>query len=297
MQKYHDTAQDDKGNGLTTASIYVYLTETGALAAIKKDDEITPLSNPITSADTDNYDNYGNFGFKAASGTYDVKIVIGTSEAWRPEVKLFDSDTDLGELASLDTAPIVNGGTGQVTAQAAIDALSQVSGATNEHVLTKDTVSGNAVWKDSTGGTDASTTVKGIVELATDAEVAAGTDTTRVPPVSSLGSHITACKAWVNFNGVGTVSIRDSYNVSSITDNGAGKYTVNFTNNMTDTNFAALLTTGMDSAYGINYVITGREYSDSRTVSSVTFWTNNILNTAAPVAVDVDYVSVLIFGG
>ena len=45
-------------------------------------------------------------------------------------------------------------------------------------------------------------------------------------------------KAWVNFNGTGTVAIRDSFNVSSITDNGTGDYTVTFTNAMSDTNYA-----------------------------------------------------------
>jgi hypothetical protein len=47
-----------------------------------------------------------------------------------------------------------------------------------------------------------------------------------------------AVKAWVNFNGTGTVAIRASYNVSSITDNGTGDYTVNFTNAMTDANYS-----------------------------------------------------------
>ena len=49
---------------------------------------------------------------------------------------------------------IVNGGTGQGTAQNAINSLSQVSSATNEHVLTKDTSTGNATWKAGGGGTD-----------------------------------------------------------------------------------------------------------------------------------------------
>lgn len=49
---------------------------------------------------------------------------------------------------------ILYGGTGQSTAQAAIDALSAVSGATNEHVLTKDTGTGNAIWKVAAGGND-----------------------------------------------------------------------------------------------------------------------------------------------
>ena len=47
-------------------------------------------------------------------------------------------------------------------------------------------------------------------------------------------------KAWVNFNGQGTVAIRASYNVSSITDNGTGDYTVNFTTAMSDANYATV---------------------------------------------------------
>lgn len=47
-----------------------------------------------------------------------------------------------------------------------------------------------------------------------------------------------ACRAWVNFNGTGTVAIRASGNVTSITDNGTGNYTVNFTTAMPDANYA-----------------------------------------------------------
>ena len=58
---------------------------------------------------------------------------------------------------------------------------------------------------------------------------------------SGFGSVATAygCRAWVNFNGTGTVAIRASGNVSSITDNGTGDYTVNFTTAMPDTNYSA----------------------------------------------------------
>jgi hypothetical protein len=48
------------------------------------------------------------------------------------------------------------------------------------------------------------------------------------------------CRAWVNFNGTGTVAIRASGNVSSITDNGTGIYTVNFTTAMPDANYAVV---------------------------------------------------------
>ena len=58
---------------------------------------------------------------------------------------------------------------------------------------------------------------------------------------SGYGSAATAygCRAWVNFNGTGTVAIRASGNVSSITDNGTGDYTVNFATAMSDANYAA----------------------------------------------------------
>jgi hypothetical protein len=61
---------------------------------------------------------------------------------------------------------------------------------------------------------------------------------------SGYGSSAVAygCRAWVNFNGTGTVAIRASGNVSSITDNGTGDYTVNFTTAMSDVNYSAIVT-------------------------------------------------------
>lgn len=52
------------------------------------------------------------------------------------------------------------------------------------------------------------------------------------------------CRAWVNFNGTGTVAIRASGNVASITDNGTGDYTINFTTAMPDTDYAVIVTAG-----------------------------------------------------
>ena len=63
---------------------------------------------------------------------------------------------------------------------------------------------------------------------------AAGTDS----PINVPGT----AKAWVNFNGTGTVAIRASYNVSSITDNGTGDYTVNFTTALADANYSFVAT-------------------------------------------------------
>jgi hypothetical protein len=93
----------------------------------------------------------------------------------------------------------------------------------------------------------ASETVSGRVELADAAEAAAGTDATRALSPARLRDAVNAtgaaplfaCRAWVNFNGTGTVAIRASGNVSSITDNGLGDYTVNFTTAMPDANYSA----------------------------------------------------------
>jgi len=48
-------------------------------------------------------------------------------------------------------------------------------------------------------------------------------------------------KAWVNFNGTGTVAIRDDFNVSSITDKGTGDYAVNFSTAMSDANYSVVM--------------------------------------------------------
>ena len=81
-------------------------------------------------------------------------------------------------------------------------------------------------------------------DCITTAEIAANAVTT-----AKLGSAEQSglCKAWVNFNGTGTVAIRASYNVSSITDNGTGDYTVNFTTALADANYCAVGQSGYTS--------------------------------------------------
>jgi len=61
---------------------------------------------------------------------------------------------------------------------------------------------------------------------------------------ASGSAPIYSCRAWCNFNGTGTVAIRASGNVSSITDNGTGAYTVNFTTAMPNANYAITCTSG-----------------------------------------------------
>jgi hypothetical protein len=83
----------------------------------------------------------------------------------------------------------------------------------------------------------------------------------------------TTCKAFVNFNGTGTVAIRASYNVSSITDNGTGDYTVNFTSALVDANFNAVATPGRLANNGA-YITT--QEAAAPTTSSVRFRNRNL---------------------
>jgi hypothetical protein len=64
------------------------------------------------------------------------------------------------------------------------------------------------------------------------------TSTGAIPNMGGADITTRLCSAWVNFNGSGVVAIRASYNVSSITDNGTGDYTVNFTTNVADVNYS-----------------------------------------------------------
>lgn len=104
---------------------------------------------------------------------------------------------------------------------------------------------------------------------------------------SGYGSVATAfgCRAWVNFNGTGTVAIRASGNVTSITDNGVGDYRVNFAGNMPDANYAVIFTPSSDSfatsVLACERAISGR---DGATTSSVRLL---IAAVSGPVAADV----------
>ena len=89
-------------------------------------------------------------------------------------------------------------------------------------------------------------------------------------PTGSAPSY--TCRAWVNFNGTGTVAIRASGNVSSITDNGTGNYTVNFSTAMPDANYGVLF--ALDSDFD-----TVNQYSVPANTRNI--YTQQSLNTSA----------------
>ena len=113
-------------------------------------------------------------------------------------------------------------------------------------------------------------------DCITTAEIAAAAVTT-VKLGSSEASGL--AKAFVNFNGTGTVAIRASFNVSSITDNGVGSYTVNFTTALTDANYNIVGTVSTQSAQ-IGVLGSAVVTDFSKTTSAVTVATYSIQGTA-----------------
>jgi hypothetical protein len=102
-----------------------------------------------------------------------------------------------------------------------------------------------------------------------------------------VSSDSQLCKAWVNFNGTGTVAIRASYNVSSITDNGTGDYTVNFTTAMADANYAFASLVG--STLG------GTDQFGSRIKAAPTTTSLNVASTYGNMFYDIAYFGIAIF--
>ena len=88
---------------------------------------------------------------------------------------------------------------------------------------------------------------------------------------ASGSAPIYACRAWVNFNGTGTVAIRASGNVSSITDNGTGNYTANFMTAMPDANYSTSFSAGRfldgsNSGYGMTIEVVNQLTTSFRVV-------------------------------
>lgn len=99
-------------------------------------------------------------------------------------------------------------------------------------------------------------------------------------------------KAWVNFNGIGVVAINASYNVSSITDNGAGQYTVNFTTPMIDANYALTLGGKKDPAAGSIDTFINEDKDFTRTASAVRL---NSGDPSTQTDLDFEIISVSVF--
>jgi len=128
------------------------------------------------------------------------------------------------------------------------------------------------------------------INANTSAGLVYSADTSGIVKLQSNGVTTNAL-AWVNFNGSGTVAIRSSYNVSSITDNGTGDYTVNFATALSDANYSANVFCGEPAAVGSVRLAAG--WAAAPTTSAYRFIT--FLYSGGAYS-DPTYVNVAIFG-
>ena len=137
------------------------------------------------------------------------------------------------------------------------------------------------------GGSGVTTsTGTGAVVLGTSPTLATPTINSAQLATVSGTAPLYMARAWVNFNGTGTVAITGSANVSSITDHGTGEYSVNYTTAMSDANYARMLTVGENSAQS-----GGRIGMDSGSTAAASRWctrdTGNTLTDLAAINVSI----------
>jgi len=156
----------------------------------------------------------------------------------------------------------------------------------------------NAALPVLSGGTGVTTkTGTGAVVLGTSPTLTTPTfDSAQLATISGT-APLYMCRAWVNFNGTGTVAIRASGNVSSITDNAVGDYTVNFTTAMPDANYSIVgsanpLYAANNSAFNINSSGPAASIGEiAPTVSACRI----ITTSPGPTALDAKYINISIF--
>jgi len=114
--------------------------------------------------------------------------------------------------------------------------------------------------------------------------------TAGTPPQFNDGSSTqigTLCRAWADWNGVSSVTIRASFNVSSITRTGTGSYTINFTNAMPDANYCVVTSANPNNS--------GRSAALSTYTSVTTTSFNTICNDTGNATVDASYANIAVF--
>ena len=173
-----------------------------------------------------------------------------------------------GTITSGTTSMTVASGTGIVTGMI-------VTGEGITPGTTVSNVSGTSVTLSANAGTTLSSDPVGFY------------DNTKALSPGSVGGQL--CRAWVNFNGTGTVAIRASFNVSSITDNGTGDYTVNFTTALPDSNYATTSSISFDLASA------GGSFTIFEVTAQTTSTVRLFSQANTGVAADSQYIAVSIF--
>jgi len=184
------------------------------------------------------------WSLKIYDGSDDIAIGTVDATANNFAVTLNDSAVTTAKInngaVTVAKLATVAGNAGKLVAYDASGVPTVVSAGTDTYPLVSNGTALAAFEQLATGGiANAAVTVAKISAAgSTSGQVLTSTGSNTAPSFQTLSISNNNVAAWVNFNGTGTVAIRASKNVSSITDNGTGTYTINFTSALTDANYA-----------------------------------------------------------
>ena len=247
--------------------------------------------NRVTSIDSNGL-TINNFGgntkglyFTDADGSHSINLRAPDTLTSNPTLTLPNGNGSAGQFLQTDGSGNLSFATAS-TAASALTGNTLASGVTASSLtsvgtLTSLTVSGSIT------GSIASSNISGALFTLFGTSINRGSSHTSFSTITATNSRVTnlqdssggnnstpnqikqgRAKAWVNFNGSGSVAIRDDFNVSSISDNGSGDYTINFSSNMANSNYATVVSHnhGLPANGGSNtrqIGLTGTTYSTS----------------------------------
>lgn len=256
-------ALDSNGDIVPAAEAYFFETGTTTPATVYSDSAgTTAVSQPLTA------DSAGNFA--ATFATEVLKVDVRTPEG--VSLPGFPGDPHYQVQTSAGSAALVSFvATASIARTNVQDAIEQVqSNVDAKAPLASPELTGTPTAPTAAVGTNTTqvATTAWVNAQVLDEDDMATDSATRPASQQSVKAYVDAAspiKAWVNFNGTGTVAIRASLNVSSITDSGTGVYAVNFSTAMADANYAVSLVSDSSVASG-----TKAESAESLTTTSFT---------------------------
>lgn len=244
------TSATNASNSAIAADASADSADASEAVCIAKAAEALSSANAAASSET----NASNSADEAAISAASISLPIPVSSGGTGATTQANARTNLG-ISAANTPNTPAGNIAATTVQAALNELDTEKQAVLVSGTNIKTINSNSLL--GSGNINVST------EFASSAENIAGTiENKAVDPLgireafNATGTApIYACRAWVNFNGTGTVAIRASGNVSSITDSGVGDYVVNFTTAMPDANYSAVTAgTGGSESIAVNPV-------------------------------------------